>query len=154
MTDATLTISISRTAAAGGPSPLLFSGALDGTALGIVSYQPPARQARVSYAPDSVNVHGSEAIGASWQQALLSFGWMLDEAADEAAVQAARAEVIAAVGQFSYTVTTQANGAPAEVWRADMGSVALPERTYVDLARPDVLVFPVTIPVYPIPGSA
>lgn len=154
MTDPTLTISLSRSTAAGGPTPLLFSGALDGTALGVVNYQPPARQSRVTYAPDSIYVHGSEPIAASWQQAMLNFDWMLDSAADEAAVQAAYAEVVAAVGQFSYSVTTQINGAPAEVWAADMGSVVPPQRTFVDLAHPDALVVAVTIPVYPIPGSA
>jgi hypothetical protein len=150
MTDPTLTISLSRSVAAGGPTALAFSGALDATALGIVRYQPPARQSRVTYAPDSVNVHGSEAIGAAWQQAILGFDWMLDGATTEAAVQAAYAAVVAAIGQFSYTVTTQVSGATAQVWAADMGSATPPARSYVDLAHPNAWVCAVTIPVYPI----
>jgi hypothetical protein len=147
MTDPTLSISIDRTGLSLGA--LVFSGSLDSN-LGIVRYQAPGRQSRVTYAPDSINVHGSEPIAGAWQQALLSFDWMCDTAANEAAFQTAYAAVVAAVGQFSYTVTTQANGAAAEVWKADMGSVTPPQRTYVDLTRPDVLVVSVTIPVYPI----
>jgi hypothetical protein len=152
MTDPTLTISIGRTSLS--LSPLLFSGSLDGTELGVVNFQPPARLSRVTYAPDSIDVHGSEAIGASWQQAILGWDWVLDGAANETALQAKYDEVVAAVGQFSYAVTTQANGAPAQVWAADMGSVTPPARTYVDLAHPNALVVSVSIPVYPIPGSA
>ena len=153
MTDPTLTISVSRTIAAGGPDPLLFSASLDGTPLGILNYQQPASQQRVAYAPDSINVHGSEAIGSSLQQALLPFDWVRDDDATETQVQASRKEVEAALAQFSYTVTTQVSGAPAEVWRADPGSQVPSPRTYEDLANRNP-VYAVTIPVYPIPGSA
>lgn len=154
MTDPTLTISIDRASLPGSLSPLVLSATIDSNPLGIVNYQAPARQARVSYAPDSRDVHGSESDGASWQQALLSFDWMCDTADDETDLQAAYEEVVAAVGQFKYPVTTQVSGAPAQVWSADMGSVTPPQRTFVDLAHPDALVVAVSIPVYPIPGSA
>lgn len=151
--DPTLTVSIDRTSL--GKDPLVFSAALaDGTALGLVGYQAPANIARVTYAPDSDHVHGSEATGAAWGQAMMGVDWMCDDAADETALQAAYADVVEAVGQFSYPVTTQVSGAPAQVWAADMGSVTPPERTYVDLANPDALVVAVTMPVYPIAGSA
>lgn len=147
----TLTISIDRTGLS--LSALEFSGADDATDLGIVGYQPPSRQSRVTYAPDSINIAGSEAIGGTWQQAILGFDWVPDRAASESDVQTAFAEVVAAVGQFSFTVTTQVSGAPAQVWAANMGSATHPARTYVDLSGVVRPVFSVSIPVYPIPGS-
>lgn len=146
MIDPTLTISIDRTSLS--LAPLVFSAKIDGTALGIAGYQPPARQARLTYAPDSMNVHGSEAIAASWQQAILGFDWFR-ESTTETQLQAAFAEVVAAVEQFSYTVTTQVSGAPAQVWAADMGSCAPSARSFADLANVSA-VFAVSIPVYPI----
>lgn len=153
MTDPTLTITIDRSSLPGSLDPLEFSGNLDDAGLGILDYQPPARQARVAYAPDSVNTHGSEATGASWQQAILGFDWVCDTAADETALQAAYEEVVAALGQFSYEVTTQVSGAPAQTWSADMGSCAPSQRDYENLANLNP-VYAVSIPVYPIPGSA
>lgn len=153
MTDPTLTISIARATDAGGPTALDFSAANDATDLGIVSYQAPAHLNLVEYAPPSGNMNGSEAVGSSLQHALLSFDWMCDTADDEADMQAAYAEACAAVDQFSYLVTTQVNGAPAQVWAADSGSVTPPARTYADLAHPDALVMTVTIPVYPTPST-
>lgn len=145
--DPTLTVSIDRTSLS--LAPLVFSGSLDGTALGIVGYQPPSLQMRVAYAPDSVNVHGSEPVGASYQQAILGVDWVRDGAATETQVQASFAEVAAAVGQFSYTVTTQVSGAPAQVWSADPGSLSASGRTFGDLANVNP-VFALSIPVYPI----
>jgi hypothetical protein len=147
VTDPTLTISIDRTSLS--LSPLAFSGANDGTTLGVVSYQPPALQWRVTYMPDSIDSHGSEAVGAAYQQALLSFDWVRDGGATETQVKASFDEVVAALGQFSYTVTTQVSGAPAQVWAADPGALAPSPRTYADLAN-RTPVFTVTIPVYPI----
>jgi hypothetical protein len=149
--DPTLTISIDRSGMTGSLGPLEFSGKLDGTSLGIVNYQAPARQSRTAYAPDSINIHGSEAIGAAWQQAILSFEWVCDTASSETDVQAAYDEVVAALEQFSYPVTTQVSGAPAQSWAADMGSCAPSGRTYADLANTNP-VYAVTIPVYPIPA--
>ena len=151
MTDPTLTITIDRTSLS--LSPLVLSGSADSNALGIVSYQAPPRLALVTYAPDSINITGSEALAAKLQHANLNFDWMCDTTDDETDMQAAYVEVAAALGQFSYLVTTQVSGAPAEVWSADMGSVTPPQRTYVDMVHPDALVIAVTIPVYPIPGS-
>lgn len=149
MTDPTLTISISRSTAAGGPTALVFD-AQPGATLGIVAYQPPGLQQRITYAPDSMSVHGSEAIGTSWQQALLTFDWVRDGATSESDVQTSYAEVAAALAQMSYTVTTQVSGAPAQVWAADPGSLAPSARTYVDLVNPGMVVYSVSIPVYPI----
>lgn len=148
-----LTISIGRASLPGDLDPLGLSGTLDDVPLGIVNYQAPARLARVEYMPDRVDVIGSEAIGGAWQQAILGFDWMADTAEDETDVQAFYNEMVDALGQFAYPVTTQVSGAPAEVWAADMGSVTPPQRTFVDLEHPEVLVISVSIPVYPIPGS-
>lgn len=73
-------------------------------------------------------------------------------AANETSAQSSYATVAAAIGQHSFTVTTQVSGAPAQVWSADRGSIQLAGsggRTYIDLmnANPE---YAVTIPVYPI----
>lgn len=149
MTDPTLTVSVSRTVAAGGPTPLVFSAALDGTTLGIVGYQPAATAWRLNYAPDSVDTHGSELLSAAYQQAILGWDWVRDNGATETQVQASRKEVEAALAQFTYTITTQVSGAPAEVWRADPGTQTPAARTYSDLAYRNP-VYAVTVPVFPI----
>lgn len=146
-----LTITIDRTGLS--LSPLVLSGVDDDHDYGITAYQPPALQARVGYMPDSGDIDGSEAISSSWQQSLLGFSFVPDHADDETDVQASYAEVAAAVGQFSFTVTTQVSGAPAQVWSADRGSIALAagSRSYLDLtAVPPV--YSITIPVYPVPA--
>ena len=149
----TLTVAISRASLPGGLSPLLFTGSRDGAQLKIVGYQAPARVARITYAPDSVDVDGAEAIAAAWDQTNLGIDWAIHDAASETVLQTAYAEVAAAIGQFSYTVTTQVSGAPAEVWAADRGTLVPSARTYENLANIST-VFALTIPVRPIPGSA
>jgi len=152
MTEPTTLITISRTALS--LSDLVLSGTLaDANGFGIVRYFPPGRQSRVLYAPDSADVHGSEAVAWSLQQAMLGFDWMPVGAASETAVQTARNAMEAAISQFSFQVTTQVSGAPAEAWKADPGSMTLggsDGRTYVDM-KYRVPVYAVTIPVYPIP---
>jgi hypothetical protein len=145
--DPTLTITVSRTSLS--LPALVFSGTLDSNVLGVVGYQQPALQWRLGYMPDSADVHGSEALSAAYQQAILGWDWARDGATTETQLQASRVEVAAALAQFSYTITTQISGAPAEVWRADPGSQVPSARTYVDLAHLSQ-VFAVTVPVYPI----
>lgn len=147
MTDPTLTVTISRTSLS--LSPLVLSAQIDGTTLGIVNYQPPATQWRIGYAPDSVDVHGSEPVSAAYQQAVLGFDWVRDNGATETQVQSSRKEVEAALAQFSYTVTTQVSGAPAEVWSANPGSQVPTARTYSNLTYRNP-VYAVSIPVYPV----
>lgn len=151
MTDPTLTVSIDRTSLA--LSPLVFSGSLDANLYGLTAYQAPAYLMRVGYAPDSADAHGSVPLSAAYQQAILSFTWMRDAAASESVVQSARDEVRAALAQFSYPVTTQVSGAPAEVWSANPGSLTPPARSYLNLLQPSMAEFVVSIPVYPIAGS-
>lgn len=147
MTDPTLTITVSRTSLS--LSPLVFSAALDGTTLGIVGYQPASRLWRRGYMPDSVDSHGSELVSAAYQQAILGWDWVRDNGATETQVQASREEVAAALAQFSYTITTQVSGAPAEVWAADPGDQVPAARTFENLAHRNP-VYAVSVPVYPI----
>lgn len=146
-----LTITISRTLLPGSLSPLVLSGVVDANAIGITRYSPPALQQRLTYAPDSADVHGSELIAAAYQQSILGFDFVTNTSS-ESTQQTSLATVVAALGQFTYTVTTQVSGATAQVWRADPGDIRLAAadgRTYSDLtyANPE---YAVTIPVYPI----
>ena len=149
MTAPTLTITIAQTG-----DDLVLSGTPGVGSLGITRYAPPALQTRLSYMPDSPSVHGSEATGASWQQALLSFDWVPDTATDEGDVAASYADVVAAISQFEFEVTTQVSDAAAEVWVANWGSIVLAggSRDYTSLVNKNP-VYTVTIPVYPIAGA-
>ena len=142
----TLTVSIDRTSLS--LSPLLMSGAEDGTPWGILgdSFQMPTKQARVAYVGGAW-LHGSVATGWSWQQGLLSFNASPD-VASEAALRSAVAELEAALGRLSYQATVTTNG-QAETWRCDPGTLTSEGRTLTDLDSFDP-VFTVTIPVYPV----
>lgn len=149
MTAPTLTITISQTG-----DDLVLSGTPNVGDLGVTRYSPPALQSRLVYMPDSASVDGSEATAASWQQALLTFDWVPDTATDEGDVAASYADVVAAIAQFEFTVTTQVSDAAAEVWSANRGSIVLAggSRDYTSLVNKNP-VYTVTIPVYPIPGA-
>lgn len=147
MTDPTLTITISRTSLS--LSPLVLSGTYDSNALGVTNYQPPAEVPRYGWAPDSADVNGSELISVALEQANLSFDVVTDQATTATVSQSLRDQVRAAVGQFSFTVTTQVDGAPAEVWSASRGQFSPAPRTYEDMANHNP-TYSVTIPVYPI----
>jgi hypothetical protein len=152
MTDPTLTVTIDRTSLS--LDPLVLSGADDDVELGILSFQRPGLQQRLTTAPDSRWFHSSEATSTAWQQAILAFDWARDGLdVTEADVEAAYDEVAAAVGQFSFLVTTQVNGATARVWSANAGSITPSARTFEDLVNPNATPFSVSIPVYPLPGS-
>ena len=149
-----LSISTDRSGMPGSLSPLVLQGSVDGTGRRVTAYAPPALQSRITYAPDSINIEGSEAIGATWQQSMLGFSVKI-EATTEALVQAAYAEMVAAWSQFSFTVTTQLSGAPAEVWAANRGAIQLADsagRTFADVFNLNP-IYSITIPVFPIPGT-
>lgn len=144
-----LTITIDRTSLS--LSPLVLSGVDDANVLGITRYVPPALQQRRTYMPDSAGVKGSELVEKAYQQAILAFDFVT-ATTSESTAQSKYAEVAAAVDQFSFTVTTQVSGAPAQVWSADAGDIQLAAadgRTYLDLvgANPE---YAVSLPVYPI----
>lgn len=146
-------ITLSRTSLPGSLSPLELSGAA-GSDLEIVGYIPPDLQRRITYAPDSRSVDGSEALAVAWQQAMMTIDYRARNVTTETAVQAARALVVAAIGQFAFIVTTTVSGAASETWAADSGSIVLRDgqRTFSDLANLNP-VYRVTIPVKPISGS-
>lgn len=149
MTAPTVTITIDRSSLS--LSDLTFVGS-GSSGYGLVSYQPPLMVARNTYAPSSRFTDGGELVGGAWEKTNIAFDWYALAASTETAVQAAFAAVVAAIGQFSFEVTTQVSGAPAQVWQADRGSMSPSQRTYVDLAN-HCPVYAVTIPVQPIPGS-
>lgn len=152
MIDPTLTVSISRLLLPGDLDPLVFAATpVDGT-LGIFNYRQPAAIARNGYAPANRFRDGLELTSTAWEKSNIALDWMADEAASETEIQASYDEVWAAIGQFRFTVTTQVSGAPALVWKADRGSMTPEPRTYLDLANL-CPVYPVTIPVHPIPGA-
>lgn len=153
LADIPVTVTIDRTSLS--KAALVISGANDGTTLGLTACQPPSKVARITYAPDHPDMDGSVALSATWQQALLGFNVVTDQAPDEATVAAQIAELTEALSQFGYLVTTQVGNAPAEVWSAQRGSIALASsdgRAFSDL-RDHNPVYSVTIPVYPIPGA-
>lgn len=152
MIDPSLTISITRLLLPGSLAPLQFAATPADETLGIFNYQPPSAIARNGYAPANRFRDGAELTSSAWEKTNLGLDWMADEASSETEIQAAYAEVLAAIGQFTFEVTTQVSGAPAQVWRADRGSMSPAPRTYLDLANL-CPVYPVTIPVHPIPGA-
>lgn len=149
MTAPTLTITISQTG-----DDLVLSGTPGVGDLGVTRYSPPALQARLTYMPDNPSIDGSEATGAAWQQSLLTFDWVPDTATDEGDVAASYADVVAAIAQFEFTVTTEVSDAVEEVWSANRGSIVLSggSREYTSLVNKNP-VYTVTIPVYPIAGA-
>lgn len=150
MIEPSLSILIDRTSLA--LSPLEFSGQMDETVLGIVNYQPPALLQRLGYMQDHPDVDGSELTSQALQKTMLNFDWVRDNSATETQVQASYLEVLTALCQFSYTVTTQVSGAPPQVWVADPGDMTPAPRSYVDLLY-RFPVYAVSIPVQPIPGA-
>lgn len=144
---ASVTVTISRTSLS---LPDLVMTATPGdSGLGVSAFQAPGRVARITYMPDSVDIHGSEPIASSWQEGLISFNVVTDDVASETEAQTALAALVAALGQFSYAVTTQVSGAPAQAWAARMGSFSQPSRSLTDLET-SLYECAVTIPVYPI----
>ena len=147
MTSVTITIDRSSLSLA----DLVLAGQGTTETWGIATYRTPGKVARISYAPDADNIHGSIPVAASWQQGMLSFT-AFPTVADTAARVAALAELEQALGQFAYTVTVTESGT-SEAWAANMGSIELAgDRTRSDMEQNNPL-YSVTIPVYPIAGT-
>lgn len=106
----------------------------------------PAKRWRKEYA-DSRNLHGSVLLRATLEHASISATLYL-QAADAAALTAAKAEAEAAFGQFFYPVTVTDDGGPI-TYSADPADVdwgpADSGMARAHLARATVL-----IPVYPV----
>ena len=106
----------------------------------------PEKRWRKEYA-DARNLHGSVLLRATLEHASIA-GTLYVQAADAAALKAAKAEVEAAFGQFFYPVTVDDDGV-ATTYNADPGDVSWGSAdsgmSRAHLARATVL-----IPVYPI----
>lgn len=149
----TLTISIDRSSLPGSLSPLTFSAKRSGgTTRGIVAYQAPLAVPRNAFAPPNRFIDGNELLSSSWEQTSLAFDWVPVGATTEATVQAAYIEVLAAIGQFAFEVTTKVSDADGQVWSAYRGAMSPNPRTLLDLSHL-CPVYPVVIPVQPIPGA-
>lgn len=151
--DPEILITISRSTAAGGPDPLILSGSDDENLLGITDFTPPGMNARIIYAPDSRYFDGAEDTAVAWNQALLAFSWFPDHADDEADVDSAYWEFVAAVAQRRYDVTTKISDGPELTWRAKRANVSPDPRSFSDLVNNNP-GYAVTIPVHPIPTGA
>lgn len=142
----TLTITISRDG-----DDLVLSGTDDENPIGVTNYQEPPRQARIEYAPSSRYVHGDEALSTTYQQTFLSFDVVTDQETTEAESRELLAELWEAIGQFSYTATVVVDGAPAETWACDTGSMTpVGNRTLLDLEHHNPL-WSVRLPCKPLP---
>jgi hypothetical protein len=95
-------------------------------------------------------LHGSVATGWRYQDGILS-GDVFPVVADAAALATAVAEMRAALGRLSYTVTTNVNG-DVSVWSAQPGSMTRSPLDAIKVGRNEP-VWSLTIPVYPIPGA-
>lgn len=150
----TFSISIDRTSLS--EAPLVLSGDKGTTAeLGVSSYDEPALQARVAYAPPSDFMHGDLALGWTWQQALLTFTVFATDSSTEQEQRDLIAELVAATTQFpAYEVTVTVDDADPEVWQCDPGTVApigSRNRLNVERHNPE---WSVSIPCYPVRSVA
>lgn len=143
----TSTLAIDRTGLA--LSALSFDGADSATGNILVELSEPAHINRTSYAPPGRFMHGQVPVASTWEHTNLSAVVKL-EAASAAALQTAKLALRAALGQFSFTVTTTVNGVAA-TWQGERGSMALLGDTleYENLAR-NVERYRIVIPVHPI----
>lgn len=144
---ATATLSIDRTGLS--LSALVFDGADTGTTHVLVEMNEPARVNRTSYASAGRFMHGLVPVASTWEHTTLAATVRL-EAASAAALETAKDALVAALGQFSFTVTTTVNGV-ANVWQAERGSMVLAGDSleYENLRR-DVERYRITIPVHPV----
>lgn len=107
-------------------------------------------QARNQYAPTG-DGDGEMPLSWSWQQSILGFNVVKNDAATEAAMRLKIAELVTAVGRLSFEITVTVGDAPAETWTAEGAGSVVPVggRTYTDMRHHDP-VWSVAIPVHPI----
>lgn len=146
--DPTLVISIDRTDMT--LPALVFRGTPGSGELGITEYTEPAMQPRNRYASPSHYYDGEEILGAAWQNAILGWDFVTDEAADEEESRELIAEVRAAISRLEYEVTITVDGAPDEVWLVQGYGTLTPAgaRTRANLVDHDP-VWAVTLTAYP-----
>lgn len=143
-------VSIARTADAGGPSPLVIAhnGATFRVAEGGIGR--PAKTWRFVDMPDADGIHGTEHVAASLEESSLPLK-VLVTAGSSSALEDALDELEEALAQFSYEVTVTIGGV-SRVW------IGSPANTVASLdsgeAAAHISTVSVTIPVHPIPGGA
>lgn len=142
-------VSIDRTSL--GLSPLLVSDDGTGTfSLTDVGLGRPETMPRITYAGTSPWLHGSTPVSAVRDNSTLPMQ-LLVQAASTSALDAAMADLDAALWQFEYLTTTAHDGKvwrcwPA-AWNVDGGNTIYARRSgFLEVVN-------ITIPVYPIPGS-
>jgi hypothetical protein len=147
MVEPTLVISIDRTSLS--LSPLTFSATPGVGELGIVDYAEPAMQPRTRYATTSDYEHGDEPRGWTWQQTILGFDFVTDASASETESRALVAEVRTAIARLRYSVTVTVDGAPAETWLCNPGTLPSVARKRPDLVDSNP-VWPLSLPCNPV----
>lgn len=131
---------------------VVMSATKDATDIGISDYTEPAILTSVNYSPGSPYLHGSTALSSRREQTMLAFRVSPFGAANETEAKTLIAALRAAVEQFSYTVTVAANEV-STIWQCDAGSVTpAGSRTRINLDRPHITEWNVTIPCYPVPS--
>lgn len=113
----------------------------------------PAMTWRTTFAPDSINVHGSEPIAAVKEQTSIP-AEVIVLGATWAAVDTAVTALETAVSQFSYDVT-QTTGGVARAWAASPASWSSASSTVEPFNVDQKFeVLRLTIPVYPISSTS
>lgn len=128
---------------------LTFSASPGASALGIVSYDEPAMETSVRYAPDSDVHHGSVPLAIRWQQTALNFELVATKDSTEAQRRAAWAALEAKLMQLDYDVVVSVSDADDETWTCHGGAVSSGGRTLTNLKYHGP-VRSVSIPCYPV----
>lgn len=130
----------------------IMSAAPGATNLGITAYSEPALLAMTNYAPSSPYMHGAVALSWNFQQALLNWTVAPFLAADETEANTLVETLRADVSRLRFNTTVALNGV-SKVWLCDAGSVTPANpRSRIDLDRPWITEWNVSIPCYPVAG--
>ena len=131
---------------------VVMSASPGATDIGITGYQEPGSLARIQYAEASPWLHGQTALSWAYDQTLLQFSVCPFGAASESEADELIGALRAALSRLSYSTTVARNGV-SQTWTCDPGSVvSAAARTRINMDRPNVTEWNVTIPCYPVPS--
>jgi hypothetical protein len=149
-TDPTLVISIDRSDMVGAPAALTFSATPAAGEYGITEYTEPIVAPANIYATPSDYEDGERIRGARWQNTILSWDFVTDEAATEQESRNLIADVRAAISRLRYVVTVTADGATGEGWVVQGYGTLSPNgsRTRANLLDHDP-IWGLSLPVHP-----
>lgn len=134
-------------------TPIIMSAAPGATSLGIVSWTDPAVIKLNEYAPTVRYLDGATSLGWNRQQTLINWTVAPFGAANEAAADALLAALDASISRLGFTISRNKNGV-TKVWRCDAGSLTpTGETTRLSLERPNVELWNVSVPCFPVPVS-